>query len=273
MVIPVYVGFDQRESAVFHVFNQSLIEHATQPVSIHPLAENMLHFDGQQDGTNAFIFSRYLVPHLQGYEGWAIFVDGDMHLNADIADLWAQRDDSKAVMVVKHDYETNSPRKYQGTPIENDNVDYPRKNWSSVVLFNCAHPSNRILTRGYVAEAGGAVLHRFAWLSDDEIGSLHPDWNWLEGEYPHNRDAKLVHHTLGSPGFTYYAHSDSSKDWNSYLLRSIEMVGERPADMVTRAEKHNNGRNYKLQHASNGSRGLSSPRRPDGLHSEFHSER
>ena len=250
-MIPVYVGFDQREACVFHVFSQSLIENATRPVSIIPLATNLLHFDGQQDGSNAFIYSRYLVPYLQNYEGWAIFVDGDMHLNADISELYELRDDSKALMVVKHDYQTTSSRKYRGTPIESDNIDYPRKNWSSVVLFNCGHPSNKILTREFVAEAGGSVLHRFAWLADEEIGELPVEWNWLETEYPDNPNAKLIHQTLGSPGFESYAQSPSSRQWNSYLLSSLEMVGERQYEMVRRAHWHHSVQDKRVLSASN----------------------
>jgi lipopolysaccharide biosynthesis glycosyltransferase len=42
------------------------------------------------------------------YSGWAIFADGDMVCQADISELWALRDDSKAVQVVKHDYQTKA---------------------------------------------------------------------------------------------------------------------------------------------------------------------
>jgi hypothetical protein len=202
-------------------------------------------FDGQQDGTNGFIYSRYLVPYLNGFYGAALFVDGDMHVNADIMELMDLFDPDKAVQVVKHDYKTKYRRKYIGTPIENDNVDYPRKNWSSVVLFNCAHPANRILTPEYVSEAGGAVLHRFAWLDDDEIGELPKEWNHLVGEYE-PCDAKLYHHTLGSPGFKHYAQCESSAQWNGYLLNALNMEGERQAKMVSRAHWHNRG-----QHGSN----------------------
>ena len=271
--IPIYVGYDPREACVFHVFNQSVIEHATQPVSIHPLATKQLQFNGQQDGTNAFIFSRYLVPALQDFKGWAIFADGDMHLNADIAELWAMRDESKAVMVVPHDYRTKAPRKYIGTPIESDNIDYPKKNWSSVVLFNCGHPANRILKREFVAEAGGAVLHRFAWLDDEDIGLLPLSWNWLEGEYHYNPDAELAHHTLGAPGFTHYADTPASKDWNRYLMNALHMVGESPSEMVRRAKWNQYGSNYQLFNASNGSGRLPGAQRSNELHSEFCSER
>lgn len=242
-MLQLYVGYDPREAAVYHTFCQSVIENASRPVSFTPLHQPMLDgFDGQQDGTNAFIFSRYLVPYLEGFYGAAIFVDGDMHVNADINELTELFDPDKAVQVVKHDYRTKSPRKYVGSPLENDNVDYPRKNWSSVVIFNCAHPSNRILMPEYVAEAGGSVLHRFAWLNDDEIGELPIEWNWLEGEYPDNPNAKLVHQTLGSPGFEHYSQSDSSEQWNRYLLNALRMEGEEPQSMVGRAHWNNNGK-------------------------------
>lgn len=233
--ISVYVGYDPRESAVYHVFCESVIEHASGPVSFIPLHKPMLdNFDGQQDGTNAFIYSRYLVPYLEDFERFAIFCDGDMHVTDDIYKLYELRDESKAVQVVKHDYKTSSPRKYVNTPIENDNIDYPRKNWSSVVIFNCGHPSNKVLTPEYVGEAGGSVLHRFAWLDDGDIGGLPPEWNHLVGEYvPGN--AKLYHHTLGSPGFNHYRNCESAEQWNDYLLSSLRMEGEEAHDMVRRA--------------------------------------
>ena len=215
--IPIYVGFDPREAAAFHVFNQSVIETASVPIAIHPLHSGLLgNFDGQKDGTNAFIYSRFLVPYLQDFRGWAIFADGDMTCLADIADLWAYRERSffnKAVCVVKHDYQTKNPRKYIGTPIESDNTSYPRKNWSSIILWNCSHYSNRILTPEFVAQSPGSLLHRFGWLNDNQIGELPVEWNHLEGEYPYRQGVKLVHHTLGVPGIDHYKNSDYSGDW------------------------------------------------------------
>lgn len=234
-MIPIAIGYDPREACVFHVCSQSIIENASQPVSFIPIAQNLLHVDGQRDGTNQFIYSRYLVPHLMGFEGWALWMDGDMHLTADVAELWDLRDDSKAVMVVKHKYLTNHHRKYIGTPLENDNVDYDRKNWSSVVLFNCGHPSNAILTPEFVGRATGKLLHRFEWLNDDEIGDLPVEWNHLVLEYDENPDAKLYHHTLGSPGFEVYHNCESSMTWHRYLLNALNMEGERQAEMVRRA--------------------------------------
>jgi len=167
------------------------------------------------DGSNAFIYSRFLVPHLMGYKGWAIFCDGDMLLKDDIHNLWRLQDDAYAVMVAKHDYKTKSRRKYIGTSMETINPDYPRKNWSSVILWNCAHPQNRLLTPQYVMGATGSTLHRFQHLNDDEIGELPKEWNWLASEYPENPDAKLIHYTLGVPGIRAYADSDHSDEYHA----------------------------------------------------------
>jgi hypothetical protein len=239
MTIPLYVGYDPREAAVFTVFNQSVIQHTTTPVAIHPLHGKMLDdFDGQQDGTNAFIFSRYLVPLLQDYKGWAIFCDGDMIIREDLKNLWDLRDDKYAVMCVKHDYRTNQRRKYIDSPIEAHNVNYPRKNWSSVMLINCGHPSNKFLSEKVVAEAGGKFLHTFSWLNDDEIGELPKEWNWLVGEYDPSRDAKLLHWTHGVPGFAYYQRADGAKEWNAHLLDALNIVGERAHEIIHRAGWH-----------------------------------
>jgi len=234
-MLALFVGFDPREAAVYHVFCQSVIEHASGPVQFIPLHSPMLdHFDGQQDASNAFVYSRYLIPYLQDYEGFALFCDGDQHVMTDIYELYNLRDESKAVQVVKHDYKTCSPRKYIDTPLANDNIDYPCKNWSSVMIFNCSHPSNKLLTREYVADTGG-IIHRFDWLNDDEIGELPLEWNHLVTEYPENPQAKLYHHTLGSPGFEYYKECESHRQWNRYLLNMLNMEGERQYEIVRRA--------------------------------------
>jgi lipopolysaccharide biosynthesis glycosyltransferase len=227
-MIPLFVGFDQREAIAYHVFCQSVIENTTSVVNFIPI--NMKGW--QQDGTNAFTYTRYLIPSLQGYEGWAMFADGDMVVVDDLQNLWELRDDRYACMVVKHDYKTRHPRKYLGTPLENDNIDYPRKNWSSVVLWNCGHPSNRILSKDFVREAGGKFLHRFSWLRDEEIGDLPQEWNHLVLECDNN-NAKLLHHTLGTPAFKEY--SDTDLQWHKYLLNALNAEGEFQLEIVRRA--------------------------------------
>jgi len=217
-MIPFVIGYDPRESVAHHVLEQSIIDRCSQPVAVIPLHTPMLRdFDGQQDGTNAFIYSRFLVPELMDFQGWAIYCDSDMLFLEDPAKLWALRDDSKAVMVCKHDYKTKHRWKSIGTAMESKNEDYPRKNWSSMVLWNCGHPSNRIVNREFASSAGGKALHRFSWLRDDEIGSIPIEWNWLVGEYPPNAYAKLVHFTLGMPGFDYYRRCDYSREWTETL--------------------------------------------------------
>lgn len=222
----IAIGYDPKESAVYHVLQQSILSLCSEPVTFVPLHSQMLRFDGQQDGTNAFIYSRFLVPYLMGYEGWALYMDSDMMFRDDPAKLWALRDESKAVMCVQHDYETSVTRKFIGTPMESPNTNYPRKNWSSLVLWNCGHARNRILTKQFVGESGGRVLHRFSWLSDEEIGSIPKTWNHLVGEYPKDNSAKNVHFTLGAPGFWYYRDCDYADEWRSHLKQVNHMNGE-----------------------------------------------
>lgn len=214
-MIPVAIGFDPRETIAYHVLHQSIIDRTSAPVAIIPLASGMLRgFDGQKDGTNAFVYSRFLVPELMDFQGWAIYLDSDMLLRDDLVKLWDLRDESKAVQVVQHEYVTKHRRKLVGTPMESPNADYPRKNWSSMVLWNCAHPMNRILTMEYVSEAPGSVLHRFSWLPDELIGELPKEWNWLVGEYPLSAEAKLAHFTYGAPCFSHYRKCDYAGEWH-----------------------------------------------------------
>lgn len=218
--ITLTVGFDQRESIAFHVFCQSVIDKATKPVQFIPLAENIsgLYKETHTDGSNQFIYSRFLTPYLMNFDGWAIFADGDMVCMADIAELWSLKDESKAVCVVQHDYKTKAARKYLG----NINQDYPRKNWSSLILWNCSHPANQVLTPEFISSKPGSFLHRFSWLSDDLIGNLDPQWNWLAIEYEENPQAKLVHYTLGTPCFKDYANESMSQYWHDVNSRVNE---------------------------------------------------
>ena len=211
-MIPIFIGYDPREAVAYHVCSNSIIRQASQPVSLNPLALINLRFyvEKHTDGSNHFIYSRFLVPHLMGYRGWAIFIDGDMLLRDDVSKLWDLRDSSKAVMVVKHDYQTRMTEKYLGSKNEN----YPRKNWSSVVLWNCEHPANQVLTVEFVQAATGAQLHRFTWLDDDLVGALPIEWNWLPDEFGPNEGAKLLHFTLGAPCFHEFATAPMANEWH-----------------------------------------------------------
>jgi lipopolysaccharide biosynthesis glycosyltransferase len=210
--IPVFVGYDPREAIVYHVCVNSIIRHASSPVSIIPLALNVFqeYKETHDDGSNHFIYTRFLVPYLMDFNGKAIFIDGDMIVRDDIKKLYSLLEGGQDVAVVKHDYQTSQSKKYLGNP----NHDYPRKNWSSVIVWNCGNWPNRILTPDYVQQQSGSFLHRFSWLSDDRIQALPPEWNWLPDEYGVNHDAKILHYTLGAPCFVDYATTPMSDAWH-----------------------------------------------------------
>jgi lipopolysaccharide biosynthesis glycosyltransferase len=210
--IPIFVGYDPREAVAYHTCANSIIRQASQPVAIIPLALNLFtdYKETHTDGSNQFIYSRFLVPHLMGYTGHAIFMDGDMIVRGDIVELWNLREFDKDVQVVKHNYKTRMTEKYLGAK----NEDYPRKNWSSVILWNCNSHPNRRLTPEFVQQATGAELHRFTWVDDARIGELPRAWNWLPDEYGVNPDAKLLHYTLGTPCFHEFATTPQGNEWH-----------------------------------------------------------
>jgi lipopolysaccharide biosynthesis glycosyltransferase len=211
-MINIFIGYDHREAIAYHVCANSIIRQSSKPISLVPLAlRNLQDYEEKHtDGSNQFIYSRFLVPHLMEYKGWAIFMDGDMLVRDDIVKLWEMRDDTKAVQVVKHDYKTKLSEKYLGSK----NEDYPRKNWSSVILWNCGHPANAAVTPEFVQNATGSQVHRFTWLTDDLIGELPNEWNWLPDEFGANLDAKLIHYTLGTPCFHDFATTPMADEWH-----------------------------------------------------------
>ena len=218
----MFIGYDPREAIAHHVCADSLMRHSSQPVEITPLYLPHLrnYRELHTDCSNQFIYSRFLVPALCDYHGMALYLDGDMVIRGDIAELFAaaQADYSKCVWVGKHDYKTKQATKYMG----NKNEDYPRKNWSSVIVWNCASFPNRKLSPNYVQNATGAELHRFGWIGEEKIGTLPLEWNWLVGEYPPNPRAKLLHYTLGIPDFPEYADSDHAEDWRAARALAIK---------------------------------------------------
>ena len=214
MTVRIFVGFDQREAIAYHTFCQSIIERSSNLVSFHPLALRNLrntYAEMHRDGSNEFIYSRFLVPALCDFQGWALFCDGDMIVQDDIYKLWQMRNSNYAAQVVQHDYKTRYPFKYLGAR----NEDYPRKNWSSVILWNCSHPANRILTPDMVSESTGSYLHRFSWLPDHLIGRLPIGWNHLVGELPPNPEAPLLHYTIGTPCFNNFRDFECADRWHA----------------------------------------------------------
>jgi len=208
-----FIGFDQVEAVAYHTLCHSIISRSTIPVEIIPIKRSMLqHIHSRpldKHQSNEFSFTRFLVPYLCGYEGYAIFTDCDMLMRVDVKELISKIDQYYAVQVVKHDYEPKNDVKYLGTK----QYAYPRKNWSSVMLFNCSHSDCKQLTPDYVNSASGLDLHRFKWARDSRIGELDKVWNHLVSEYAPNPNAKIVHWTVGGPYFNEYENCEFSDEW------------------------------------------------------------
>ena len=211
-MIPVFIGYDGRETVAYNVLAHSINARASQPVTIAPLMLSQLKNIFQRERhplqSTDFSFSRFLTPYLSDYTGWSVFMDCDMLMLDDIARLWALRDERYAVMAIKHDHVPKEERKFLNEPQSK----YEKKNWSSVMLFNNARC--RALTPEYVNTASGLDLHQFKWLGDDAlIGALPGRWNHLVGYNPPRADAALVHYTLGGPYFDVYRDCEYSKAW------------------------------------------------------------
>ena len=212
-MLQVYIGFDPREAIAFDVLAHSIRRRSSIPLSIQPLVQKDLRDRGlytRERGpteSTEFSMTRFLVPALAGYEGWSLFMDCDMLCRGDIAELFALRDEDKAVMVAKHDYVPKTDRKF----LDQVQTKYQRKNWSSLMLFN--NERCGALTPAYVNAATGLELHRFQWVKEELIGELPKEWNWLVTEYEYNPAAKLVHYTLGGPWFDAYRGCEYADEW------------------------------------------------------------
>jgi lipopolysaccharide biosynthesis glycosyltransferase len=211
--IPVFVGYDPREAIAYHVCTNSIIRNASAPVAIIPVALNLFtdYKETHGDNSNHFVYTRFLVPYLMDFKGRAIFIDGDMVVRGDIIELYESLNTGHDVAVVKHDYKTRMPVKYMGAP----NEDYPRKNWSSVIVWDCQSYPNRRLTPDFVQKQPGSFLHRFSWIDDDRIQALPIEWNWLPDELGENSEAKLLHYTLGTPCFHEFVDTTQAEIWHS----------------------------------------------------------
>lgn len=224
----VFIGWDSREDIAYQVCKHSILQRTKHDVEVVPLVQTKLREEGlytkEEDplSSTEFTFTRFLVPKLMNYEGWALFVDCDFLFLDDIANLFAltkNRDKDYAVLCVHHDYKPSNSVKMDNKV----QYQYPRKNWSSLVLFNCGHPANKILTPELVNSETGAFLHRFQWLEDRQIGAISHEWNWLVKWYkePDNGKPKAVHYTEGGPWFDNHRHCEYGAHWveekNNYL--------------------------------------------------------
>jgi hypothetical protein len=221
-MIRIFIGYDARETAAWHVLTHSILARSTVPVSFVPLAldnlEGLMWRERNVLQSTDFSFSRFLTPHLSGYEGWSLFMDCDMLMRRDIAELWALRDERYAVMCVKHDHQPTETTKFLDKP----QTAYGKKNWSSVMLFNNARC--RALTPDYVNSASGLELHQFKWLEhDDLIGEIPATWNHLVGYSKPDVNAANVHYTIGGPYFREYVECEHALDWFAERERMLRI--------------------------------------------------
>jgi hypothetical protein len=214
---PVYVGWDSKEEIAYEICRHSLLARASVPAEVHPIKQAELRARGLYSrpidplAATEFTYTRFFVPFLAGYRGWALFCDCDFLWLADIKDLLALLDDRYAVMCVHHDHRPPESWKMD----HRQQTLYPRKNWSSMVLYNCGHPANRALTPEVVNRETGAFLHRFQWLPDALIGAVPETWNWLEGwsRRPEKGRPNVVHFTRGGPWFAEWQDVDYGDLW------------------------------------------------------------
>ena len=212
----IFIGYDSNESVALYTLMHSIVSRASRPVQIIPLVLQQLPLTRQRAEFQAteFSFSRFLVPWLCQFEGKAAFLDSDIICMTDICELWDMKHD-RTVSVVKHNYRPNMENKFLNQPQSN----YPKKNWSSVMVFN--NQQCRGLTPERVNTASGAYLHQFQWVEYGDvdaysmIGELGPEWNHLVGEENQCdiKDAKLIHYTRGTPCFAKYRTGDAAILW------------------------------------------------------------
>jgi lipopolysaccharide biosynthesis glycosyltransferase len=211
-VISVFIGYDSKVKIAYHVLAESILKHSSEPVSIHPIyLPNLQKIHNRKQNVLAsteFSFSRFLVPYLMNYQGWAVFMDSDMVMISDIAELWQLKNEKYALQVCKHEYIPNAKKKFLG----NTQTIYAKKNWSSLMLMNCSQC--KTLTTDYVNTATGLELHQFKWLKDERlIGEIPLEWNWLVGEYPYKDNVKNIHFTEGGPYFKEYENTEYADKW------------------------------------------------------------
>ena len=200
----VFIGYDSREDIAYQVARHSLLRHAGADVMVHPIRQPAVRELGlytrplDATATTEFSLTRFLTPYLAAQQsGWALLTDCDFLVTADVRGVLSGLDPTKAVYVVQHEYNPSHEIKMDGKK----QTRYPRKNWSSFMLFNNVHPDVKALTPKMVNSATPAFLHRFEWVQDQShIGSLDLDWNFLDGEYPMPAATpRVIHYTNGGP--------------------------------------------------------------------------
>jgi lipopolysaccharide biosynthesis glycosyltransferase len=234
----IWIGYDPREAEAYSVARDSIVRQLNLPIRVHGVVLSILKEQGlyRRDTelrpsaadkpvlwdvisgapmSTEFAISRFLVPHLAGKSGWALFMDCDMYARVNLAQVFDLCEQDKAVMCVKHNHKPKSAVKMDGQT----QTQYARKNWSSFMLFNLDHPANSALTLDVINTLPGRDLHRFCWLDDSEIGELDPCWNFLVGHSDPKINPKIVHFTEGGPWMQGYEDVPYADEWRTWRNR------------------------------------------------------
>ncbi len=245
----VFLGWDDREKTAYEVCKHSIEKHTKSDVQIIPLYHKELRkqgffqrpwltqgFDGNRMDlidskpfSTEFSHTRFLIPELMKFKGWALFMDCDMVFRCDVKDIFDHIDNRYAVMCVKHNQNVTKSMKMDGSVQQS----YYRKNWSSFMLINCGHPSNAVLKKEIVNTATGGWMHGLSWLEDREIGELPKVYNWIEGTSPGNMHPKVIHYSAGGPWFDGYQDCAFAEVWNEYYKSMLDEIPNPAAQLNT----------------------------------------
>lgn len=206
-MLPIFIGFDHRQPISYNVLQHSILSRASKPVSITPLCLNTLSIT--RTGLTPFTFSRYLVPWLMGYQGWALFMDSDVLVLGDVAELFD--------CTPRFPQKDGEPRVGWSGYAAMVSKNVKQFEWASVMLWNCGHPANKTLTPEWIEDEANNPA-KFGWLEggakSDLIGDFPREWNHLVGYDPPRTDAKLVHYTMGIPPYPETNMCEYAKEWH-----------------------------------------------------------
>ncbi len=213
-MLRIFIGWDSRFPEPADVLRYSLLKHSTIPLDIEYLKLDELRLRRTHDplASTEFTYSRFLVPHLCGFRGTALFLDNDMLCLGDIGEIALLDMRKFALRVVQHDYQPSNAIKMYGCP----QTSYPRKNWSSMMLMNCAEL--RLWSKDAVETQTGAYLHRFQDIPEAKIGELPRTWNTLDWM---DSSTKLIHYTNGGPWFEQYRSHPHAEIWFQYRAEMV----------------------------------------------------
>ena len=235
--LTIFVGWDSNEAIAADVLMYTIDKYKSRPVDFFLLKQQELRDKGlytrelDKKASNEFSMTRWLTPYLNRQlfpnNRYALFLDCDFVFTGDIYRIFDYKEDA-SINVVKHEYVPKSTTKMKDSSGKvQAQKNYPRKNWSSFVLYDCENPIVHKLTLEVVNSESPMVLHRFMLFDDKDVGGFNywtkvdgqkiPLLNHLAGEYKQPTELPLsIHLTLGIPTIHTAVESAYSKEWLDY---------------------------------------------------------